>query len=281
MTNLNSYTIENYLYKIGDTLKLGKDTLKIESIVSINDTVFFFCSKLAGHFHSRVSEYIGTDPMYEGLFGSINSATVRYKSNLNKFPDFTKSIFIQADGTMPLTVEAQEKKIQSMTPENKKLIEKYFTKDRKFDIINSQFAIHYLFDQTESVNNLISTINTYLKQDGYVICTLFDPNQVMKLLNEKNGTYTSWYTDENGQRSKFFEIIKKFEGDLKSQPGLAIDVFMSWICQADTYFTEYLTTPELLTNTMSAAGCVLVDTDLFANLYSINNLYLMDQNLCP
>lgn len=221
-------------------------------------------------YHSRVSEYIGTDPMYEGLFGSIDSATVRYKSNLSKFPDFTKSIFIHADGTMPFTVEAQEKKIQSMTPENKKLIEKYFTKDRKFDIINSQFAIHYLFDQTESVNNLISTINTYLKQDGYVICTLFDPNQVMKLLNEKNGTYTSWYTDENGQRSKFFEIIKKFEGDLKAQPGLAIDVFMGWICQADTYFTEYLTTPELLTNTMSAAGCVLVDTDLFANLYTIN-----------
>jgi|694.fasta_scaffold14920_19 hypothetical protein len=58
MTNLNSYTIDNYLYKIGDTLKLGKDTLKIESIVSINDTVFFFCSKLGGHFHSRVSENI-------------------------------------------------------------------------------------------------------------------------------------------------------------------------------------------------------------------------------
>jgi hypothetical protein len=58
MTNLNSYTIDNYLYKIGDTLKLGKDTLKIVSIVSINDTVFFFCSKLGGHFHSRVSENI-------------------------------------------------------------------------------------------------------------------------------------------------------------------------------------------------------------------------------
>ena len=221
-------------------------------------------------YHARVSECIATDPMYEGLFGSIDSATVRYKSNLSKMPDFTKMVFIQADGSVPLTVEAQDKKIQNMTPENKKLIEKYFTKDRKFDIISSQFAIHYLFDQTESVNNLISTINTYLKQDGYLICTLFDPNQVMKLLNDKNGTYTSWYTDENGQRSKFFEIIKKFEGNLKSQPGMTIDVFMSWICQADTYFTEYLTTPELLTNTMSSAGCVLVDTDLFANLYTTN-----------
>ena len=58
MTNLNSYTIENHLYTLGDTLKLGKDTLKIESIVSINDTVFFFCSKTGGHFHSRLSENI-------------------------------------------------------------------------------------------------------------------------------------------------------------------------------------------------------------------------------
>lgn len=56
MTNLNSYTIDNYLYRIGDTLKLGRETLKIESIMSVNDVVFFFCSKIGGNFAIRISE---------------------------------------------------------------------------------------------------------------------------------------------------------------------------------------------------------------------------------
>ena len=226
-------------------------------------------------YHSRVGEYIGTDPAHEGLFGAIDSATVRYKGNVNKFPDFTKMTFIQADGSVPFIAEAQEKKSQSMTPENKKLIEKVFTKDRKFDIISSQFAIHYLFDSTESVGNLVGTVKNYLKQDGYLLCTLFDPKQVMNILNTKE-VFTSYYTDDNGQRGKFFEIIKKFDGELKDEPGMAIDVHMGWINQEGEYFTEYLVTPKLLIKSMEKAGCVLVDTDLFVNLFNINKEWFTD-----
>jgi hypothetical protein len=35
-----------------------------------------------------------------------------------------------------------------------------------------------------------------------------DPKQVMTLLNGKD-TFTSYYTDEDGQRRVFFELIKK------------------------------------------------------------------------
>ena len=226
-------------------------------------------------YHARVGEFIGTDPDHEGLFGAIDSATVRYKSNVSKFPDFTKATFIHADGSVPMTVEAQEKKLQGMTPENKKQIERIFVKDKKFDIINSQFAIHYLFDSTESASNLVSTVKTYLKTDGYLICTLFDPKQVLTLLNSKD-TFTSWYTDDDGQRVKFFELVKKFEGEIKDEPGMAIDVHMGWVSQDGKYITEYLVTPKLLIKSMEKAGCVLVDTDLFVNLYNINREWFTD-----
>ena len=74
-------------------------------------------------YHSRVNEYVGIDADYEGLFGSLDSAMVRYQNNVSKFPDFTKMIFIQADATVKLDVETQEKKLIKMTPENKQLIE--------------------------------------------------------------------------------------------------------------------------------------------------------------
>jgi len=220
-------------------------------------------------YHARVGEYIGTDLDHEGLFGAIDSSTVRYQSNVNKYPDFTKMIFIQSDGGIIMNSTAQEKKITNMTIENKKLIDKIFTKDRKFDIINCQFAIHYLFENEDSMNSLIENVKSYLKTDGYLICTLFDPGQVMKLLAGKD-INTSWYTDDDGQRRKFFEIIKKFDGELKDDVNMSIDVHMGWINQEGKYITEYLVTPKLLTSAMKKAGCDLVDSDLFVNTFNIN-----------
>jgi SAM-dependent methyltransferase len=220
-------------------------------------------------YHTRVGDYIGFDPDYEGLFGVIDSAKTRYQTNVSKYPDFTKMTFIQADATVPLIANLQEKKIPTMTPDNKKLIEQIFTKERKFDIINAQFSIHYLFDSQPSVNNLVETIKTYLKKDGYLICTLYDPKQVMTLLNG-NTTFTSYYTDEEGKRNKFFEIVKKFNNELSDDPGNMIDVYMAWVSNDNKYNSEYLVTPKLLMKTMEKAGCYLVDTDLFANIYSVN-----------
>ena len=226
-------------------------------------------------YHSRVSEYIGSDLDYEGLFGAIDSSSTRYQTNVNKYPDFTKMTFIHADGGILMNSQAQEKKITNMSIDNKKLIDKIFTKDRKFDIINCQFSIHYLFESQESINALVENIKQYLKVDGYLICTLFDPKQVMKLFGNKD-TITSYYTDDDGQRKKFFEIVKKFEGNLKDEPNMAIDVHMAWLSQEGKYITEYLINPDYLSKTMKKAGCVLVDTDLFVNLYNINKEWFTD-----
>ena len=123
--------------------------------------------------------------------------------------------------------------------------------------------------------NLTETVKRFLKKDGYLICTLFDPKQVLNLLNGKQ-SFTSYYTNDEGQRSKFFEIVKKFDGDVKDEPGNSIDVHMSWVSQEGKFITEYLVTPKLLIKTMEKAGCVLVDTDLFVNLYNINKEWFMN-----
>ena len=224
---------------------------------------------LMKYYHARTSECIGTDPDYNGLFDAIDSATTRYQTYVKKFPDFPKFTLFQADSGVIMDSQLQEKKILNMTPDNKKIIDKVFTKDRKFDIISSQFAIHYLFETNESINSLTENIKSYLKNDGYLICTLFDSKQVMKLFTSKD-IFTSYYTDDDGVRRKFFEIIKKFDGDIKNETGMPIDVHMSWINQEGKYITEYLVSSELLIKTMKKAGCVLVDTDLFVNTYNIN-----------
>ena len=86
-------------------------------------------------------------------------------------------------------------------------------------------------------------------------------------------TFTTYYIDDDGIRKKLFEIIKKFDGKLEDKEGLAIDVHMAWIKQQNEYETEYLVTPKLLNDVMKRAGCRLVESDLFCNLYTINQQY--------
>jgi SAM-dependent methyltransferase len=218
-------------------------------------------------YHARVGDYIGIDPDYEGLFAATDSAVSRYNFMKSKFPDYGKMIFIQADGSLPLKVDIQSKRLSNMSQDNKNNINKYFDSKKKFDIITSMFAIHYLFDSQESINNLINNIKLYLNIGGFIVFTLFDAGRVSDLLGEKD-VYTSYYTDENGEKQKLFEIIKKFQGPIKDEPGQSIDVNMRWI--SDVYYTENLITSKLMIKSMEKAGCKLVDSDLFANLYQIN-----------
>jgi SAM-dependent methyltransferase len=224
-------------------------------------------------FHARVGDYVGIDPDYEGLFASTDSAVTRYNFNKSKFPDFTKMVFIQADGALPLEAEVQSKRLSNMSQDNKNNITKYFDGKKKFDIITSMFVIHYLFNTQESINNLINNIKSFLNVGGYIIYTLFDANKVCELLGEKD-IYTSYYTDDNGEKQKLYEIIKNFKGPVKDEPGQSIDVKMSWF--SDAYYTEYLITPKLMVKTMEKAGCRLVDSDLFSNLYQINKGWFTD-----
>jgi len=224
-------------------------------------------------YHAKVGEYVGIDVDYYGIYSSTDGAVSRYNEVKSKFPDFGKVSWIQADGSVLLSnPDNQANKLQNMTNENKQLIDKVFTKNRKFDCISSMFALHYLFDSAESTKNLIQNVNNYLKVGGYLIFTLFDAQLIMNKLADTD-TFTTYYTDDDGTRKKLFEIVKKFDGKLENKEGLAVDVHMGWIMQENKYETEYLVTPELLNKVMKKADCRLVETDLFANLYNLNQQY--------
>jgi len=223
-------------------------------------------------YHARVGEYVGIDIDYYGIYSSTNGAISRYNEFKQKFPDFGKVQWIQADPSALLQSTYQENKLPNMTTENKQIIEKVFTKNKQFDCISSMFALHYLFDSNKSTENLVQNIKTHLKTGGYLFFTLFDAKLVMDKLGDKD-TFTTYYTDDDGTRKKLFEIIKKFDGNLENKEGLPIDVHMAWIMQENKYETEYLVTPKLLNKVMEQASCQLVETDLFSNLYYINQQY--------
>ena len=226
-------------------------------------------------YHARVGEYVGIDVDFEGIYSATDGAISRYNFLKTKFPDFGKVSFIQADGSVPLDSNSQIKAISNLSKDNIKALERVFNNNKQFDVISSQMVIHYLFKNEESINNLVHNIKTYLKKDGFIILTLFDPDRIIPMFD--NGKITAYYTDDEGKRNILYEIVKKYSDDdsknLNSKVGLPVDVHMSWISEEGKYIEEYLVSKELMTNTMKRAGCRLVDTDLFSNIYFLNKPY--------
>lgn len=223
-------------------------------------------------YFARIAEYVGFDPDFENIYSASDSIYTRYNKSKAKFPDFYRGTFFQADGGIVLDLEHQLKAFPNMSKENIKSIERALPKDKQFDIINSQFAIHYLFKDNTSINNMIHNIKTYLKKDGYVLLTLFDPATIVSSFDE-TGKITSYYTDDEGKRSILYEIVKKYSGDFNPKVSNPIDVHMAWIMEEGKHIEEYLVSRELMVDTMEKAGCRLIDTDLFSNVFNLNRPY--------
>lgn len=268
MREFHNWVKSSLLYSYARKLKYDKKSkMKRSSVLD------FGCGRggdLMKWYHAKVGYYVGLDPSYEDIHSTVDGAYSRYNDMKKKFPDFGTMIFLQANPAYLLNEEAQTKVFPNMAKENLKEFNEVFNnKETKFDVVNSSFAIHYLFSDVNSVNNMAKNIDNLLKVGGFIVCELFDADLVMKLLNG-NDTYTSYYTDEDGKKVKFFEIIKRFEGNHDNKVGQAIDVYMSWFLEEGTYITEYLVSKELMVSTMKKAGCYLLDSDTFGNIYNLN-----------
>ena len=225
-------------------------------------------------YHAKVGEYVGIDVDYEGIYSATDGAISRFNYLKKKFPDFGKIAYLQADGGLEFNVDSQEKGLTSLSNENKNMIKKVFHKDRKFDVFNYQFSIHYLFSSKDTMKNMVSNIKNYLRDDGYILITIFDAERVHNMFKE--GNYKSMYTDEEGNRSVLFEIVKKYDNELSQKQGNSIVVHMSWINEENKFIEEFLVTKELMVGVMKEAGCKLIDTDLFENIYNLNKPFFND-----
>lgn len=58
MINLNSYTIDSYIYKVDDEFSFTNETLIIKSIVLVNNDCYFFCEKKNDKFRLKASATI-------------------------------------------------------------------------------------------------------------------------------------------------------------------------------------------------------------------------------
>lgn len=229
-------------------------------------------------YHSRVNSLVGIDRDNYGINFATDGAISRYNQFKSKFPNFPKMYFIQGDAGALLNYDDQLKIIGNMDDKNKNLLTEYFGTKKddkpkyKYDIINCQFMIHYLFENDNTWNNFTNNVNKYIADDGFLLITTFDGDTVAEKIKDSN--YTVHYTNKTGEKKIFFDIIPKYKADYNNKKwmhntGLAIDFHSALISEEGVYITEYLVNKDYIIDQLyKKCGLVLVETDMFDNLYN-------------
>ena len=152
-----------------------------------------------------------------------------------------------------------------------------------FNVSSCQFAIHYFFEDPDTLKGFMKNIAECTKQNGYFIGTAYDGKLVFNELR-KTAPGDSVKIIEDGK--KIWEITRGYGSDTfednSSSIGYRIDVYQESINQT---VSEYLVNFDYLNRVMSAYGFELVSRDeakdmglpdgsgLFSELF----LYMMDE----
>jgi acylphosphatase len=224
-------------------------------------------------YQAHVKSVVGIDNNFNNLH-STKGALFRYNDMKKKKPNVPKMEFINGDFTIPLNSIDQLQVISDKTPENKKLIIRYFDEKYKFDGLNIQFAFHYFLRNETTWNNTINNINLTLKDGGYLVMTTFDAEKIDEILNENNGQYTQ-HINVNEVEIVFHDIIKKYETQKIYKFNNAIDVHVSRFMEPGSYMTEYLVDKRfIIPELKEKCNLELIDTELFENVYNNIDSYI-------
>ena len=200
---------------------------------------------------------VGADQSFDSILGASDSAWSRYLTNITnveKYKQFNPKknpmIFIQLNGKKKWNGDyfktLNNDKLRFMTqvlwdmnvpdniPEyNTPFVKQYIGQVKKgFDVVNCQFAIHYFFENAETLDTFCKNINSVLKVGGYFIGTCFDGDRV-------NGVFEAEKKDTviRQKNNNVMWMIRKKYTDKDPMIGRKIDVFVESINQV---LEEYL-----------------------------------------
>ena len=240
------------------------------------------------------------------LFGldispNVKDAAKRYYLEMMRNNNKPKaSMFIQYDTSESIRdgfgykgtdedIERNRSLINIIYDKNKKVSEKYDKVNKiyngiakkGFDVISSQFSVHYYFKDEMTLRGYLQNISDNCNKGGYFIGTCYDGSKVFELLKQSP---TLEMKDEF--ENKVYSITKNYDidsfeynkGNVSSMFGQEIVVEMSSIGQA---ITEYLVNFDMFKDFMKLYKFKLVKPNLrgkFSGIFD-NKDYVIEEGL--
>ena len=240
--------------------------------------------------HSKLGFVLGIDLSKDNIENRLDGACARYLNYLQSHSVIPKALFLNGNSQKNIKSGAAFKDDKS-----KQILKAVFGEGQKneivlgrgvynnygivkdgFNISSIQFAIHYMFEDNNSLQNFLRNVSECTKIDGYFIGTCYDGNKIFNLLRDKEyGDSISIMKNDK----KIWQICKKysnknFESD-ETCLGYQIDIYQETINQ---YIKEYLVNFEYLTRIMENYGFVKLSEDELKTIgltQSIGNFELL------
>jgi len=231
---------------------------------------------------NRVDFFLGLD-----ISPDVKKASKRFYLEHMKKP---KAMFIQYDTSRSIKDGEGYEGTKTEVKKNKALCDILYARDTKvsneyrpilpkfkgiakkgFDVISSQFSLHYYFKDEETLRGYIQNLADNCKKGGHYIGTCYDGMKVFQVLKDKPN-HTLEMEDEFGNR--VYAVTQKYDiteftysKDNKQELlGQEIDVYMNSIGQT---ITEYLVNFDMFVDIMKEYGFHLASPKLMGRYSGI------------
>jgi len=231
------------------------------------------CGDFPKWISARLKFVFGIDISRDNIQNRLDGACARflnYKKNYKEMPD---ALFVNGNSSVNIrnTNALYSEKDKQITravfgegPKDAKELGKGVYKEygigkEGFDICSIQFAIHYMFENQDTLQNFLRNVSEVTKVGGYFIGTSYDGKIMFNMLKNKvDGESVSIV--ENSV--KLWEVTKRYNRDEFSDNvscvGYGIDVYQESINKT---FREYLVNYDYLTQLLENYGFVLLKRD--------------------
>jgi hypothetical protein len=241
---------------------------------------------------SKLNFVFGIDVSRDNIHNPIDGACARYLNNRKKYNKMPHALFVHGnsgarirDGTA-MNSERDKQTTQAVFGVGTKdksvlgagVYPHYAVGEDGFNVSSCQFAIHYFFENKNTLHGFMRNISECTKLDGYFIATTYDGDTVFKLLQDKQKDESVVFKQKN---NKVYEIVKLYDqtGLPKDEESLnyTIGIYQESI---NKVFQEYLVQYDFFVRTMENYGFVLVSDEdaqhmglphgsgMFSELYS-------------
>jgi hypothetical protein len=275
----------------------------LNSIAKRGDTLIDLAVGKGGDFpkwiNANLKFVFGVDISRDNIQNRLDGACARFLNFKKKFKIMPDALFVNGNSSVNIRsakalYSEKDKQITRAVfgegPKDAKALgqgvyKEYGIGKNGFDICSIQFAIHYMFENNDTLQNLLRNVSEVTKVGGYFIGTSYDGKLMFNMLrNLKDSESTVIMSNNTDDRTKIWEVTKRYNRtefvDNISCLGYGIDVYQESINKT---FREYLVNYDYLTQLLENYGFVLLNRDelkgaaisestgLFTNLFTRMN----------
>lgn len=249
----------------------------ITGVSNRGDTLIDYAVGKAGDLskwlHNNLDFVLGVDVSKDNIHNQLDGACTRYLKAKVKYNNIPRALFVVGDSSLNIRNgsafnSTKEKQIidavfgsgpKDMSLLGKGVYKDYGVANTGFTISSCQFALHYFFENKNTLLSFIKNLSECTKVNGYFIGTCYDGKKIFNELSSlNNGESISINKNDN----KIYELTKLYDQtgfpDDDLSLGYPINVYQESINKT---FREYLVNFEYFSKIMEDYGFILISKE--------------------